>query len=76
MYFALAKKCKLKEKLYSALRSKAKINDLKHSEKNIIAMQIKDQGARKNLVDEPRSYSKVRLCEEADGKRIENHRKA
>ncbi|CAG8853677.1 45642_t:CDS:2, partial [Gigaspora margarita] len=44
--------------------------------KNIIAPQIKDQGAGKNLVDEPRSYSKVRLCEEADEKRIKNHKKA
>ncbi|CAG8835032.1 36614_t:CDS:1, partial [Gigaspora margarita] len=80
----LARKCELKEKLYSALRSKPEINDLSEKlltkyleqekelqqlfsyfirkkniqKKNIIALQIKDQGAGKNLVDEPRSYSK------------------
>ncbi|CAG8856318.1 16412_t:CDS:1, partial [Gigaspora margarita] len=66
----------LKEKLYSALRSKAEINDLSEKlltkffeqEKELQQLrQFKEAGnSKKNLVDEPRPYSKVRLCKEAD----------
>ncbi|CAG8849572.1 2415_t:CDS:2, partial [Gigaspora margarita] len=85
----LARKCELKEKLYSALRSKAKIDDLskklltKYLEqekellqsqkalslvgKLVVTIMSRKLGMEKNiLVDEPRPYSKVRLCEEAD----------
>ncbi|CAG8853409.1 33631_t:CDS:1, partial [Gigaspora margarita] len=84
----------LKEKLYSALRSKTKINDLseklltKYFEQEKELQQLRrlkknvylacgqasfDYNVKearnvkkKILVNEPRSYSKVRLCEEAD----------
>ncbi|CAG8844572.1 39548_t:CDS:2, partial [Gigaspora margarita] len=52
----------LKEKLYSALRFKAKINDLS---KKLLTKYLK-QEEEENLVNEPRPYSKVRLCEKAD----------
>ncbi|CAG8828459.1 20524_t:CDS:2, partial [Gigaspora margarita] len=60
----------LKEKLYFALGFKAKINDLKNSEYLIqilskLAYDLSQKG-RKNLVNEPRPYSKVRLCEKAN----------
>ncbi|CAG8847273.1 302_t:CDS:1, partial [Gigaspora margarita] len=56
----------LKGKLYSALRSKAKINDLseklltKYLEQEKELQQLRWLKKRKNV------YSKVRLCEEAD----------
>ncbi|CAG8843211.1 17003_t:CDS:1, partial [Gigaspora margarita] len=97
------RKCKFKEKLYSALRSKAKINDLSEKlltkyleqekelqqsqkalsvlfshfiQKNVCLAcgqtgfdyNIKEaRNTKKKILDnEPRPYSKVRLCEEAD----------
>ncbi|CAG8851763.1 12741_t:CDS:2, partial [Gigaspora margarita] len=96
MYFALQIIDQgIKEKLYTALRSKAEINDLREKlltkyleqekelqqlrwlkkRKNVclacgqagLDYNVKEAGnSKKKKVDEPRSYSRVRLCEEAD----------
>ncbi|CAG8820626.1 42229_t:CDS:2, partial [Gigaspora margarita] len=96
----LARKCELKEKLYSALRSKAEINNLSEKlftkyleqekelqqsqkalsvlfshfiRKNVClacdqtSLDYNVKEFEKKIVDKPRPYSRVKLCEEADG---------
>ncbi|CAG8844201.1 39020_t:CDS:2, partial [Gigaspora margarita] len=48
----------LKEKLYSALRSKAEINNLTCGQDGLDYNVKKARNSKKNLVDKPRPYSK------------------
>ena len=75
LFFKLAKKTeqKLKKKLYSALRSKAEINDLSEKlltkyleQKKELQQSFFSLHSKKENSDLSRK-GKVRLCEEADG---------